>query len=127
LESQSCQSQVACLHPFSAPGLVRYLSTHAADHLPPGLTAFASDTDRLGQTYLALAGPDNQAGLRAQFRNFLLEHLGAGQGEPSPVQLDLAERLYTERDWMVPDPESSQGRLGSFSRDFEIQYDNTAC
>jgi len=51
----------------------------------------------------------------------ILEPLRSGGCE------DLAERLYTERDWMVPDPESSQGRLGSFSRDFEIQYDNTAC
>jgi hypothetical protein len=65
--------------------------------------------------------------LRAQFRTFLSEHLGAGQGEPSPLQLDLAERLYTERDWMVPDPESSQGRLASYFRDLEALYDNTAC
>jgi hypothetical protein len=112
LESQSCQSQVACLQPFTAPELVRYLSTHDASHLPPGLTAFASTLDCLGQSYSALAGPDPQADVRAHFRDFLTSHLGAGLGEPSMVIKDLAERLYTERDWQVQDPESSRERRG---------------
>ncbi len=136
LESQPCPAQmggqVACLSPFAAPELVRYLSTHEASHLPPGLTAFASDTDRLGLTFTALAGPDNQANLRSHFRDFLVAHLGqghsrAGQGEPSLVLNELAERLYTERDWLVPDPESSCGRFAHLCSDFQSNDDNTAC
>jgi len=127
LESQPCQAEVACLRPFTGPELVRYLSTREASHLPPGLTAFASDTDRLGQTFTALAGPDNQADLRAHFRDFLCEHLGAGQGEPALVLHELAERLYMERDWMVFDPESSVARLACLCSGNMSNTDNTAC
>ncbi|MBA4358177.1 MAG: ADP-heptose--LPS heptosyltransferase, partial [Desulfovibrio sp.] len=126
LEAQPCPMELECLQAFGssgeaaggASGLVRYLSTGEARHLPPGLTAFASATDQLGQTFTALAGPDSQAELRGQFRVFLSGHLGlghlrAGQGDPSAVLHDLAERLYTERDWLAPDKESSAGRRGS--------------
>jgi len=131
LEAQPCPSQtggqVACLAPFSAPELLRYLSTQEANHLPPGLTAFASATDGLGQTFTALAGPDNQTDLRAHFRTFLSEHLGAGQGAPSAVLHDLAERLYTERDWLVPDPESSLARFSVLSPELHDNDVITAC
>ncbi len=124
LESQPCSSlveaQVECLRPFSAPGLVRYLATREAGHLPPGLAAFASTTDSLGLTFTALAGPDSVAALRAHFRDFLAAHLGAGQGgQPSAVLNELAERLYTERDWLVPDLESSWARLGALDSEME--------
>ncbi|MBU1230879.1 MAG: glycosyltransferase family 9 protein [Proteobacteria bacterium] len=113
LESQPCTSQVACLRPFGESGLLRYLSTREEGHLPDGLTAFNSDTDALGQTFAPLAGPDPQADLRVSFREFLAAHLGlAGQGRASSVLHELAERLYTERDWQAPDRESSQGRWG---------------
>ena len=111
---------------------MRYLSTREAGHLPPGLTAFGSDTDGLGQTCAALAGPDPQAALRGQFREFLSAHLGAGSlgaelGQPTMISHELAERLYTERDWLVPDPESSVGRLWQFARDFEQNDDIPVC
>ncbi|PKN09485.1 MAG: ADP-heptose--LPS heptosyltransferase [Deltaproteobacteria bacterium HGW-Deltaproteobacteria-8] len=131
LESQACPSQaggqVACLSPFAAPGLLRYLSTQETSHLPPGLTVFASDTDGLGLTFTALAGPDTQADLREHFRTFLSEHLGAGQGEPSAVLHELAERLYTERDWLVPDLESSASRLNGFSSEIDDNLSIAAC
>ena len=131
LESQPCPAQVECLRPFSGSGndsgLVRYLSTREASHLPPGLTAFASETDRLGVTFLAQAGPDSHAELRAHFRDFLSAHLGAGQGTPSAVLHDLAERLYTERDWLVPDPESSAGRFARGARWFTQDTTITRC
>jgi ADP-heptose:LPS heptosyltransferase len=119
LESHPCTEQVACLQPFTDTELVRYLSTRDAAHLPEGLTVFASGTDRLGQTFTALAGPDNQAELRGHFRDFLSEHLAAGQGEPSNVLHELAERFYMERDWLVPDAESSVGRFARFPTDNE--------
>lgn len=131
LEAQPCPSQVECLRPFSEPGLVRYLSTREPGHLPAGLTAFASATDRLGLTFTALAGPDSAAELRGHFRDFLTGHLGAGQGgarQGGPAVLhDLAERLYTERDWLVPDPEASTNRFRPFSGDFELETNITAC
>ncbi|MBU1040671.1 MAG: glycosyltransferase family 9 protein [Proteobacteria bacterium] len=132
LESQSCQSEVACLRPFDGPELVRYLSTREADHLPEGLTAFASDTDRLGQTFTAQAGPDAQADLRRHFRDFLCGHVGcghvgAGQGEPSLVLHELAERLYMERDWLAQDPESSVNRMANILSHIDHDNDITAC
>ena len=130
LESQPCPSQmggqVECLQPFSASGLLRYLSTREARHLPPGLTAFVSSTDGLGAFFTALAGPDEHADLRSHFRDFLAEHLGAGQGTPSSALHDLAERLYSERDWLVPDPESSAGRFAEVLPGFDVDTMNTA-
>ncbi|MDQ7834456.1 MAG: glycosyltransferase family 9 protein [Humidesulfovibrio sp.] len=115
LESQPCTAQVACLQPFMDTDIVRYLSTLDANHLPSGVTVFNSDTDKLGQTFTAKAGPDPQSELRGRFRDFLSEHLSAGQGEPSQMLNELAERLYMERDWMVPDAESSSGRFSGIS------------
>ncbi|MBI5519699.1 MAG: glycosyltransferase family 9 protein [Desulfovibrio sp.] len=112
LESQPCDFGVACLRPFAQGLLTRYLATGAAKHLPEGLIDFASGTDGLGVSYDARAGEDTSAGARARFRTFLARHLCAGGAwQDEPVR-EFAERLYAERDWLVPDAESSALRLG---------------
>lgn len=110
LESQPCELNVACLKPFSAARLTRYLATGMAGHLPEGLLDLDSRLDSLGVTYSPRAGEDSSTAARERFRAFLARHLGAGHAwDSAPVQ-EFAERLYSERDWMVPDPESSQRR-----------------
>lgn len=113
LESQPCELNVACLKPFGAARLTRYFATGVAGHLPEGLLDMDSGLDSLGVSYLPRAGQDASAAMRDRFRAFLAHHLGAGGvWDALPVQ-ELAERLYSERDWMVPDPESSKSRRQS--------------
>lgn len=110
LESQPCEQGVACLRPFGDARLTRYLATGDARHLPEGLLDLDSALDVLGQTWTVRAGEDVAAGARANFRAFLARHLGAGGAWTSDSVRDFAERLYAERDWLVPDVESSHGR-----------------
>lgn len=116
LESRPCDIGVECLKPFSDARLLRLLATGEAKHALDGLTLYESRLDGLGATFAPLAGPDSHADLRSRFREFLARHLSqqAGQGGhwSDAALSDLAERLYSERDWLVPDAESSSGRLG---------------
>jgi len=110
LESQPCELNVACLKPFRDARLTRYLATGVVSHLPEGLLDLDARLDSLGVTYLPRAGEDSSATVRERFRAFLARHLGAGGAWASAPVQEFAERLYSERDWMVPDPESSQSR-----------------
>ncbi|HWR04222.1 MAG TPA: glycosyltransferase family 9 protein [Humidesulfovibrio sp.] len=110
LESQPCDFGVICLRPFGDARLTRYLATCDERHLPDGLLDLDTTLDAVGVDYTARSGMDPSAGLRHQFRMFLARHLGAGgTWEDSSVR-EFAERLYSERDWMTPDAESSQSR-----------------
>lgn len=112
LESRPCELGVACLRPFADPRLTRFLATSDARHLPDGLLALDSALDGLGVTYVSKAGGDSFVELRAAFREFLARHLGLGQSWHAPAVHEFAQRLYLERDWLVPDQESSSTRLG---------------
>jgi ADP-heptose:LPS heptosyltransferase len=110
LESQPCELSVACLKPFGPARLTRYLATSVAGHLPEGLLDMDSGLDSLGVICSPRAGEDASAPVRARFREFLARHLGAGGAWDSISVQEFAERLYSERDWLVWDPESSQSR-----------------
>ncbi|MDP2847952.1 MAG: glycosyltransferase family 9 protein [Humidesulfovibrio sp.] len=110
LESQPCELGVICLRAFSDARLMRYLATSAPKHLPEGLLDLESAFDSLGVVYVSTAGEDTSNGLRSDFREFLARHLGAGYSWEHPDALKFAERLYSERDWMTPDLESSHNR-----------------
>lgn len=112
LESRACELGVACLRPFGDPKLTRFLATGDARHLPDGLLALDSTLDSLGVTYVPKAGTDSFAELRGAFREFLARHLGLGHVWHAPAVQEFAQRLYMERDWLVPDQESSSTRLG---------------
>lgn len=114
LESQPCELGVACLRPFADARLMRYLATGDARHLPDGLLDLDSALDGLGVVYTPRAGDDASAGLRTSFRQFLAQHLGAGNAWEHPAVREFAERLYSERDWMVPDPESSRNHKAGY-------------
>lgn len=120
LESQPCGLGVACLKPFGDARLARYLATSDARHLPEGLLDLDSALDGLGATYAPRAGVDADAPLRGRFRVFLARHLNAGGAWSDAAVRDFAERMYAERDWMVPDAEAAHGRpFGMFwNREF---------
>lgn len=118
LESQPCGLNVVCLKPFGAARLTRYLSTGVASHLPDGLLDLDTFLDGLGVTCLPRAGEDSSDLVRLRFREFLIRHLGAGGAWNSSAVQEFAERLYSERDWMVPDQESSLGRHNQSSSVF---------
>jgi ADP-heptose:LPS heptosyltransferase len=111
LESSPCGENLRCLRPFEDAGLVRYLATGNARHLPEGLIALESRFDAIGQTYACAAGEDGQAQPRRELRQLLARHLGQGGDWRDAVPSALAERLYAEADWQVADAESSAGRL----------------
>jgi ADP-heptose:LPS heptosyltransferase len=117
LESAPCEVGVRCLRPFGDARLTRYLATGDARHLPEGLLDLDTGFDGLGLTFSPRAGADNHGPLRTMFREFLARHLGAGGYWQAPVVRELTERLYAERDWLVPDAESSRSRQGWFSDD----------
>ncbi len=110
LESQPCELGVICLKPFGDLRLMRYLATGDARHLPDGLLDLESALDELGVVYQPRAGEDSSAALRGAFREFLARHLGTGGAWEHPSVQQFAERLYTERDWMALDGESSHKR-----------------
>jgi len=110
LESQPCGIGVECLRPFSDERLLRLIATGEAKHALDGLTLYESRLDGLGATFAPLAGADSHADLRERFRTFLARHLGQGGSWSEACLNDLAERLYSEPDWLVPDRESSAGR-----------------
>lgn len=119
LESQPCELGVICLKPFSDPRLMRYLATGDARHLPEGLLDLGSALDGLGVVYPPRAGEDSSASLRVDFREFLARHLGTGGAWHQTSVREFAERLYSERDWMAPDSESSHNR-SSFTYEFSV-------
>jgi ADP-heptose:LPS heptosyltransferase len=114
LESQPCELGVICLKPFGDARLTRYLATGDSRHLPEGLLDLESSLDPLGVVYSPSAGEDNSAESRAGFRVFLARHLGAGGAWEHSCVREFAERLYSERDWMAPDAESSRDRRPCF-------------
>ncbi len=111
LESAPCEVGVRCLTPFAdATALTRYLATGAVSRLPEGLLDMESGFDALGLVFSPRAGEDRQRDLRGQLRKLLSRHLGAGGNWTDPVSRELVERLYLDRDWLVPDAESSASR-----------------
>lgn len=116
LESQPCARGVACLRPFDAGRLARYLSTSDPRHLPEDLLDLDTAFDGLGATFIPRAGTDADAAPRGRFRAFLARHVGAGGcWHDAPVP-EFAERLYSERDWMPADPEAAHSRSSGYLR-----------
>lgn len=118
LESQPCEMGVRCLRPFADARLTRYLATGDARHLPEGLLDLDTALDGLGLTFSVRSGSDDSAKLRSGLREFLSRHLGSGGSWQEPVVRELTERLYSERDWLVPDLESTRSRF-AWAEDLE--------
>ncbi|MEF2229551.1 MAG: glycosyltransferase family 9 protein [Pseudodesulfovibrio sp.] len=111
LESKPCDFDTACLAPFADPGFQRHLVTGKAEHLPAGLTAFASRFDELGLTYEATSGQDPDRDERMIFRRFIRNYLTGCVEEVSINDHFLAQQLYRDPDWMAaPDTHCKECR-----------------
>ncbi|MDD3312006.1 glycosyltransferase family 9 protein [Pseudodesulfovibrio sp.] len=101
LETAPCQNGVACLRPFADPGFQRHLVTGRAEHLPEGLTAYASAFDGLGLTFAPLGGADPDVKERTAFRRFIQQYLTGNIDEICMSDHELGRQLYREADWMA--------------------------
>lgn len=89
-----------CLRPFQERGFLRALATGDTKALPPELQALDADFDTLG---LVWKGEDDP--VRDAARQTLAAYLGLSlprTGQPA-LESELAETLYLEADWMLPD------------------------
>lgn len=101
LETHPCRYDLKCLNGFSDPAFQRFLVTRKPEHLPDNLIAFTSRFDSLGQVYAPTAGNDPDADQRKTFREFIWQYLSGCGGSISDLDALLAQRIYSERDWIA--------------------------
>ena len=103
-ESDACPRAVACLEAFGSKGFLAHLAGKFDAEWPGELLGCISMLDDLGTTCRRVDGDDPYSEARGELRNGLVEYLGlAGKDSRPPfMRQDLAEFLYTERDWMFP-------------------------
>ena len=104
-ESEACARNLACLAPFSHPAFLAHLAGTFDAGWPDGLLGCVTMLDRLGVTCKTVDGDDPYAPARAELRNGLLSCFGESSPDvPDPfIRQELAEFLFTEKDWMLPD------------------------
>ena len=103
-ETDSCPHSHACLSPFSHKGFLAHLSGKFEADWPENLLGCISMLDGMGVTYKTVDGGDSYETARTELRNGLAEYLGRVDLEQPPpfMRQDLAEFLYSEKDWMAP-------------------------
>lgn len=104
LEQSPCPHDVLCCNVFSTPQVLAFVSGREDKELPSGITAMVSGFDALGLTYTARSGHDPDHEQRLAFRALAMgvAHLGF----TGPVDQRLAQTLFYERDWMLPQQRS---------------------
>lgn len=103
-EGDTCPTPSACLRPFSHPAFLDHLAGKAGEDWPEGLLGCITSLDRLGATCKTVDGDDPYETARRELRNGLLDYLDGGRTDaPAPfLRQELAEFLFTEKDWMLP-------------------------
>jgi ADP-heptose:LPS heptosyltransferase len=103
-ESDVCKTPSACLRPFSHPAFLNHLAGKAGADWPEGLLGCITSLDRLGATCKTVDGDDPYETARRELRSGLLDYLNGGRADaPAPfLRQELAEFLFTEKDWMLP-------------------------
>jgi len=103
-ETDPCPTPSACLRPFSHPAFLEHLAGKAGERWPEGLLGCVTSLDRLGVTCKTVDGDDPYETARRELRNGLLDYLDGGRTDaPAPfLRQELAEFLFTEKDWMLP-------------------------
>lgn len=109
VESQPCSCGLECLTPFTSREFLRMLAT-GKENAPPEFAAkmlgLETSFDALGQAYSPFLGEDPWAATRRGLRALLAERLGQVKSEtrtiPPTDRNELAQKLYAERDWMLP-------------------------
>jgi len=108
-ESDPCSAPSACLRPFSHPAFLAHLAGKWDGDWPEGLLGCVTSLDRLGVTCKTVDGDDPYNSARRELRNGLFDYLNSSRPDKqmdaplSFLSQDLAEFLFTEKDWMTPD------------------------
>lgn len=107
-EGDACPRNVACLDAFGSKGFLAHLAGKFDAGWPDELLGCISMLDDLGVTCRHVDGGDPYSEARKELRNGLAEYLGLVRDDSSLpftrpfMRQELAEYLYTERDWMFP-------------------------
>ena len=103
-EGDACKKSTACLRPFNHPAFLTHLSGRFDSAWPEGLLGCVTSLDALGVTCKTVDGDDPYEAARIELRNGLLAYLHADRADAPPPFMgqDLAEFLFTEKDWMLP-------------------------
>jgi hypothetical protein len=105
LESAPCGRKHACLTPFGHPAFLARLAGRFAPEWPDGLLGCIGQLDDLGVSYKAVEGNDPYAASRHELRKGLAFYHGlANPAFPRHgMRRELAEFLFTEKNWMLPE------------------------
>lgn len=103
-ENDPCPHNTVCCDVFSHAAFLAHLAGRHETGWPENLLGCTSMLDDLGVTYRHVDGPDPYSDARRELRNGLAEYLGRTPADAPPpfMRRELAEFLYTERDWMFP-------------------------
>jgi len=104
-ENDPCPTSSACLRPFGHPAFLAHLAGKCDGDWPERLLGCVTSLDRLGAACKTVDGDDPYEPTRRELRNGLFDYLGGARTDapPSFLSQELAEFLFTEKDWMVPD------------------------
>jgi hypothetical protein len=105
LENASCGHKRACLAPFGHPAFLARLAGKFSPGWPDDLLGCVGQMDDFGMGYKAVDGNAPYAEARSELRNGLASYHGLGDPEsPWPgMRRELAEFLFTEKNWMLPE------------------------
>lgn len=103
-ESDPCPHNTVCRDAFSHKAFLAHLAGKYDTGWPENMLGCISMLDNLGAAYRPVDGHDPYSDARRELRNGLAEYLGqmAADAPPPFMRQELAEFLYTERDWMLP-------------------------
>jgi ADP-heptose:LPS heptosyltransferase len=100
LETRPCTNGMHCLLPFQSRPLLHFLTGGAAPEVEE-VTMYSTFLDGLGVDCHCIWGRDRGERERARFRNLIASHLGLDIQSSRNLH-PLSDRLYLERDWMLP-------------------------
>jgi len=106
-ENAPCPTPSACLRPFGHPAFLAHLAGKHDGDWPEGLLGCVTSLDRLGATCITVDGDDPHEPARRELCGGLFDYLDGGwidgtNAPPSFLSQELAEFLFTEKDWMTP-------------------------
>lgn len=104
-ESDTCGYSLACLRPFSHPAFLAHLAGKYDQDWPEGLLGCATVLDDLGSSCKTVDGDDPYQSARGELRSGLLSFFGQTRVDAASsfMRAELAEFLFTEKDWMLPE------------------------
>lgn len=103
-ESEPCPRNLACLSPFGHKAFLAHLAGKHIPEWPETMLGLISMLDGAGVYYKCVDGGDPYTDARRELRGGLADYLGLSRedGVLPAMRQELAEFLYTEKDWMLP-------------------------